>query len=415
MNSKKILSFLIFILSFSISFSYTVIINYEGEITPALYSYLESVFKKYDDAQCFILKFDTLGGYIESAFKVSKLIRSCKKPVVTYVGGPGAKAISAGVIILLSGKYKVMATSTVMGALTPVTLTGKDLDSTMKQKVEQTLYTYAKNLLGNNKLLTDVQEKTLKSIIYDSKTLDEKQALTVGFIDLVVDSDFTLINWLYKKKVIKDKEIEEVEPTFLEKFTMFLAKPSVNSTLIQTGLLLMGLEFFVPGTLAFLTVGIILFVLGLIGASYVGINWMGFILMLLGIGLIIAEVILPTFGILGIIGIVLFIIGGNIFLPYKNLITFIVIFVFLLVAAGIYLILKWLEPSKQTYSLVGRKGKVKIVDGKYKVFIEGTWWNATSDYKLEDEQLVMVIAQDSLNLKVKPIDEKEYQADKNFS
>ena len=100
------------------------------------------------------------------------------------------------------------------------------------------------------------------------------------------------------------------EPDWRTRFLATITDPSVALILLMIGVYGLFFEFWNPGFVLPGVVGAICLLIGLFALQMLPVNYAGLALILLGIGVLIAEVFLPTFGSLGVGGIVAFVIGA---------------------------------------------------------------------------------------------------------
>jgi membrane-bound serine protease (ClpP class) len=146
------------------------------------------------------------------------------------------------------------------------------------------------------------------------------------------------------------------------------------------------------------------------------VNYVGLGLLLLGIALMIAEAFNPSFGILGLGGVVAFVLG-SIFLMDSDipgfqialpLIIGIAVFSAGLIVITVGLLLK-IRSKKATTGLENFPGKLAIVsddfvDGTGRVQLDGALWQAKAEQKLKQGDHVTVVKIKGLTLTVKPSD-----------
>ena len=108
--------------------------------------------------------------------------------------------------------------------------------------------------------------------------------------------------------------------TLSEKIQNLLSDPQVAFLLLMVGLLGLYFGFSTPGTFVPEVLGGILLIMGIYGIGLFDINTTGIILLLLGAGLVIAEIFTPGFGVLGIGG-ALSLMAGAVLLPFEPLMS----------------------------------------------------------------------------------------------
>jgi len=384
-------------------------VKYSGAITPALTDFLKRAinYAKTKHFNYLLFAFDTPGGLIESAVEIGKLLRDDQITTMTMVYPEGASAFSAGVILLLAGHYSSAAPHTIIGGITPIQLSGKDLKKSLKQKTEQFLFNTLKAFWETKKLVTKEDEELLWQLIRNSKTLTATEALKAQLISFISNSPEEVA----KHFVGFEVKLVEFTPTATEKFLMWIAKPEIAYQLLSLGALLLILEFFTPSLIAG-TLGAMCIIVALYGLNSLPVNYFGVALILLAAFFAVAEMSIPSFGILGILGIISFVIGSAILLPasfslYKFFIP-IAIFFALAIATMVYLIIKSRPRHSEVYEAKG-EATVEEVIPKLKVFWDGTLWEAiaTSDTSsLKPGDKVKVIGREGLKLKIASLNEE---------
>ena len=375
-------------------------VEVKGTISYFSYKYINSSIVKADEGDgILVVKLDTPGGLLDATRKIVQLILESETKVVIFVSPQGARAGSAGTFIVLAAHYNAMAEGTNIGAAHPVSITGKDIEGDMRQKIENDTMAFIKSIAekrGRN------SAEAVKMVV-ESKSLTANEALDAGLIDTIVNTDEDLVNLVNKHYGYKDQAtIEYIEPTLMEKVAFFLSDPNVLILLLFIGLLSIYLEFKMPGTFVFAAVGISALLLFLMGINIIPINYLALVLILAGIVLIVAEVFIPSFGLLTVSSIIALSAGMYLFF-YKEgnveirisgtFIAFTIFFVLSIVLLIGRLLLKDFRKKSVTGMdrLVGKKGKVLIwKNGEGKIAVDGEIWDASGIDNLQKEQVVTV-------------------------
>jgi membrane-bound serine protease (ClpP class) len=168
-----------------------------------------------------------------------------------------------------------------------------------------------------------------------------------------------------------------------------------------------------PGAVLPGVVGIICLLLAAYALQVLPVNYAGLALILVGFGLIIAEAFVPSFGALGLGGIVAFIFGA-IMMFDSGIPGFGISKIFVIAFASISgLLLLWLigyllklrrrGAVSGRSSIVGGVGRaMDTFEGKGNVWLEGEAWQAVSKVPIEKDQAVIVRDLDGLLLHVEP-------------
>ncbi len=321
MNLKKYLFFLIFCLIPFLGFSSIFVVEVNTAIHPVSAEYIINSLNKAEreNASLFVIKLDTPGGLETSMKEIIKKILSSKIPVVVWVFPPGGRAASAGFFITISADIAVMSPGTSIGAAHPVSIPigSEKPDKKMEEKAAQDAAASAKSIAEkrgrNTKMAVDA---VLKSLSYS-----ETDALNGGLIDLIASSFDELLKKLDGRKVktfhgeekvlkLQGEDMVELKMNFRQRILSEVANPNVALILMMLGMLGLYFEFSNPGAVLPGVIGGISLLLAFYAFQILPVNYIGLLLILLAIGLFIAEIKVQGFGILGIGGIISMIFGA---------------------------------------------------------------------------------------------------------
>lgn len=278
------------------------VIPIEGTIDPALASFVERIYDEAEQAGAtrVILEIDTYGGYIDGAIRINERAMLSSVPTSSFVA---KKAISAGVLIALSGEKIFMAPGTTIGAAEPRVGEEKadpKVVSMWSQKLRAAAETYGRN--GNIAAAMADADIVIKDLKAQGKllTLTQKQALQLKFADFSAANRQTVL----ELSDLSDARIVEVQPSSAEKLARWVTSPYVSPILLTIGLAGIILEVFTVGFGVAGTIGVIamgLFFGGNIIAGFSG--WESVLLFIAGIILMLVEAfVVPGFGFAGIAG-----------------------------------------------------------------------------------------------------------------
>ena len=345
-----------------------------------------------------VLKIDTPGGVLNSTRKIVQTIFESKIKVISYVSPQGAQAGSAGTFIVLASDLALMAEGTNIGAAHPVSATGKDIEGDMRQKIENDVAAFIRSIAEkrNRNIQMAVETVTL------SKSYTSKEALEGKLIDGMVKDDEQVLDFIKKSYAEVDLGISEISPNSYERISIFLSDPNVLMLLLMIAILGIFLEIKMPGTFIFAGMGIVAILLFLFGINIIPLNYLALILILGGVFLIIAEIFIPSFGLLTVSAIICLIFGmrllfdkeGNLDIQVSLTIIFFIIFLILIFAfiVGRLLIKDFRKkPETGMEKLLGMNAEVKVwVDSHGKVFLNGEFWDAFSDDSITVGDVVKV-------------------------
>ena len=293
-------------------------VDMKGTITPASDDIVLAALERAEavDARALMLLLDTPGGGLAETTEILRLIDESDIPVIGYVHPEGAVAWSAGTIILMGSDIAAMAPHTIIGSAQPVQFspTGSTVPvndsktiNAIVAMIEEKARKHGRNttaarefVLSNLNLNAD-EAKNYRVIEHISPTPEE----LLGQINGTNIKDVTLIS--------QDAKLEVFEPPLNLQFLKMLSDPTIAGLLMLIGLYSLIFGFSSPGMGAEVF-GLIALAMGLIGLGF-NVNIGAIFLILLGLGLILAELHSHTFGILAVAGLVCVIAGSILFVP----------------------------------------------------------------------------------------------------
>lgn len=316
-------------------------IDIDGAIGPASAEYFDHASKQavHDGARAIVLRMDTPGGLSKSMRKIIADILASPVPVIGYVAPSGARAASAGTYILYACHVAAMAPATHLGAATPVSIGGntpmplpapagtaaapakpgsaaQPAGGAEEHKVLNDAIAYIRSLAQLRGRNADWAEQAVRG----AATLTASEALSQHVIDLVAPDIDSLLKAASGRDVkvgehtvtlqLAGLPVRTYAPDWRASFLGVITDPTIAYLLLLAGIWGIILEVFHPGVLWPGITGAICLLVGLYALQMLPVNYVGLALMALGIGLLIAEIMLPTFGALGIGGVVAFVVGS---------------------------------------------------------------------------------------------------------
>ncbi|MDO9417427.1 NfeD family protein [Pararhizobium sp.] len=315
------------------------VLEINGIIGPATADYFERALDKTNQAntELVLLTMDTPGGLDLSMRKIIKKIIASPVPIITYVTPGGSRAASAGTYILYASHIAAMAPATNLGAATPVQIIpsvtpGYDKPSSddktenkepdtalgdfMTKKAVNDAVAYIRSLAK----LRGRNEQWAEQAVRTAVSLPAEEALEQNVIDIVATDQFDLFRQLDGRTVkvlggektlnTTNLEVEKLAPDWRNRALEVITNPNIAYILMLVGIYGLIFEFSNPGAILPGTVGSICLLLALFSFQILPINYAGLALILLGIALMTAEAFQPSFGILGLGGIVAFVTGS---------------------------------------------------------------------------------------------------------
>jgi membrane-bound serine protease (ClpP class) len=329
-----------------------IVVPVTGAIGPATADFVHRAFELAAEkkAELVILEMDTPGGLDTSMRDVIKDIIASPVPVATFVAPSGARAASAGTYILYASHIAAMAPATNLGAATPVQIGGpgapekpeekpkpeKEKDKSqqkekaadketpaaaepkdaMSRKQIQDAAAYIRGLAQMRGRNVEWAERAVREAV----SLSAEEALKINVIDVIARDVPDLlaklngrkVNVLGKDQVLDTAQtaITKIEPDWRSKFLSVITNPSIAYILMLIGVYGLFFEFSSPGAVLPGVVGAIALILALFAFQLLPVSYAGLGLILLGVSLMVAEAFFPSFGALGIGGVVAFVIGS---------------------------------------------------------------------------------------------------------
>ncbi|MCB0417016.1 MAG: nodulation protein NfeD [Bdellovibrionales bacterium] len=370
-----------------------------------------------------VLELNTEGGTLHATREIVQSMLNATIPIVVYVTPSGGHATSAGTFITLAADVAAMAPGTHIGAAHPV-MPGAAMDDVMNEKATNDTAAFAETIAktrGRN-------PEWARASVEQSASIPAEEALQKKVIDLVVENRAALFEKLsgFPFTAAKDSLKQMPEGTFesadqpmslAEKLLAFFAHPQMALWMLSIGGICLWVELTHPGLIFPGVIGGICIILSLISLQMLPIDYGALALLLLGLGLMIAEIFFTSYGVLGIGGLLAFIFG-SVFLLDTNVPGFQigiwdVLPIAVVLAGGVIaltlLVLKSRQRAVQagTESLIGQFAEVRETvsqDTPGKVFVFGELWKAEtlSEKPIPPRSIVVVKEVRNMLLVVEP-------------
>ncbi|MCG2635338.1 MAG: nodulation protein NfeD [Gammaproteobacteria bacterium] len=421
-----------------------LLLQIDGPIGPAVSAYVVQGVDRAEKerAALVILTIDTPGGLDSAMREIVKAINSSPVPIAGFVAPSGARAASAGTYILYASHIAAMAPGTNLGAATPVRMGAPALPkpdpdadeprgeapeetdhlpgSAMERKMVNDAVAYLRGLAKMRGRNGAWAEKAVR----EAASLPAEEALTEGVIDLVATDVNQLVRAVNGRTLellgqtvqlhTEGAPLLHHEPDWRTRLLAVITNPNVAYVLMLLGIYGLIFEFSNPGAIIPGTVGAIALLLALFAFQTLPINYAGGALLLLGVALMVAEAFVPSFGTLGLGGVVAFVFGSVMLIDTSVPgfgISLPLIFSVAVVSALFFLtIIGMAIRAGQRPALSGAEGLLgssgvavePFSNGHGMVRVHSELWQAACAQPLEIDQAIEVTAVDGLILSVQP-------------
>jgi membrane-bound serine protease (ClpP class) len=392
----------------------------DDQITPASAEFIASAIERAEQAgaAALIITLNTPGGLDTSMREIVSRVDASRVPVIIYVAPSGARAASAGFVILLASDLAAMAPGTATGAAHPVMMGGGDLEKTMAEKVTNDAAAYVRSHAERR----GRDPQAAESAIRESTSFTEREAIEKHLVEIIARDESDLLAQLEGRAItrldgsqttlrVAQERLVEVTPTLRQQLLMALADPRLAFILFALGALSVYFEFQHPGAIVPGVVGAVSVVLALYGFHMLPINLTGVLLMAVALGLFVLEAKVQGFGILGLGGIAAAIIGSLILIDVPDpemrlplglilavVVPFAVLLTFMLRLAVRARRVKVTTGTAGMIGLIGRAQTAIAPEGM--IFVRGELWHARSRMSIDPGEGVRVIGLDVLTLAV---------------
>ncbi len=282
-----------------------VVIDVEGTIVPVVAQYIERGIERAEQtgATACVIKLNTPGGLLTSTEDIVSSIMNADVPVIAYVSPKGAWAASAGTFIALASHVAVMTPGTTIGAAHPVSGDGQEIPDYQMEKIVEFSAKWMRTIAEDRN--RNIDEAVLA--VTESKSFTDTQALESNLVDLRAESLESLLDAVDGKEIrlasgrtvvlqTKGADVVEVDMTGLEGFLHALTDPNVAYILFTLATIGLITEISSPGLIFPGVVGVICLILAFYALGVLDAYWGGIALMLIAVGLFVAEYFTTSFG-----------------------------------------------------------------------------------------------------------------------
>lgn len=298
------------------------VVQLDGIIGPATARYILRGLRQAsaDGAEALIIELDTPGGLLTSMDQITKALLASATPTIVYVWPSGGRAASAGVFVTYAANIAAMAPTTHLGAAHPVNVTpggGTSAeDKTMIAKVTNDAVAQIRGFAVRRGRNPDWAERAVR----ESVSITDQEALRLHVIDLIADNPQALLAAVDGREVqtpagtrrlhTRGARLVDIPMDVTERFLLLLSDPNVGFILMTMAIYGIIFELSNPGSVFPGVIGGLALILALASFAVIEVNLAGLLLIGFALILFIADIKVPSHGILTAGGLAAFILGA---------------------------------------------------------------------------------------------------------
>ncbi|WP_244963535.1 NfeD family protein [Oceanidesulfovibrio marinus] len=373
-----------------------------------------------DNYELILVRLDTPGGLVSSTRTMIKCMLGSPVPFLVWVGPAGAHAASAGVFIVAASDLAGMSPQSTIGAASPVSMSGGDINGTMARKVQNDILSLLRSLARRK----DRNYEWYAKAVEEADSITATEAVMDHVVEILADSPLDFLQQAGARGISTNQgdlrftaesiDLIPYEPGFRYSFLAWLLHPQIAYFLFLGGIAGLFFEVSHPGAVFPGVVGGLFLLLALYALSILPTNAAGILLILFSLILLVLEVFITSYGLLSIAALLSLFIGSTILfkegtgfvLPLSSILTTVLLLAGF-VSVVLYLVGKaqLRKPRQGDKVLIGTAATVRSWNGAQgKVFLRGEIWNAVSKEPIfvSTGDIVQIIRVDGLTLTVEP-------------
>ena len=401
--------------------SCTLKLEIDGAITPATLDYIERGSKQAAQMNCrsILLLINSGGGALTTTRTIVEKILASPIPFLCLVSPSGGHAGSAAAIIALACHVNGAEPATNIGAATPIGFTGETLSEDLRKKIIEDTVSWVTGLARLRGRDVDFAQK----IVTEAKAYDAEEAVAKKALDTLALDPARFLDFAEGREVamsggakatVATGAVTAYQTDLRHDFLSIITDPEIAYLLFMASLALLYFEFSHPGAIAPGVAGSLGLIASLIAFNRLDVHWGGVALIALGLGFLVAEAFVPSFGALGIGGI-LALTGGSLILYEPGsfslplpmiLATSGSLGALMLALAVVAFRTRKKGKASAELALIGRVGEVMSLEApslrRGMVQVAGENWRFVCAKDVRVGEMVRVLSQEGLTLRVEP-------------
>jgi membrane-bound serine protease (ClpP class) len=347
-------------------------------------------------ANALLVVLNTPGGVSTSMDDIVTSLLNSKVPTIVYVYPSGARAASAGLFIAQAADILAMAPGTNIGSAHPIDASGADLTGDLGTKVLNDAVTRVRSLASMHGRNADWCEQAVRN----SVNINAEQAVAMNVANLEAADIPSLLNQVDGRTVPRTSGnlelhtagayVEDDPMPFWQDFLTALIDPTIAALLLLLAAYGIITELSSPGAILPGVVGGIAAVLAIVSLANLPVNIAGALMLLVALGLLIADLKANTHGILSAGGVIALVLGlaflintGPIGLgvsPILIALSAIVSFVFFVFFVQRIWQARHRPVVTGSEALIGARGEAREnISPEGMVYVRGALWQAVAD------------------------------------
>lgn len=371
------------------------VVRLNGIVGPAMAHYVVRALDQsvHDNAQALIMELDTPGGLMQSMDEITKALLNSQVSTVVYVYPSGARAASAGVFITYASNIAAMASATHLGAAHPVSIGSGQLDKTEMTKITNDAVAEIRGFAIRRGRNPAWAERAVRQ----SVSVTGEEALRLHVINLIAETPRELLSKVDGVQVhtasgvqrleTRNASLVEIPMNLSERFLQLLSDPNVGFVLLTLAMYGLIFELSNPGLVFPGVIGGIALILALASFAAIEVNVAGLLFIGFAIVLFIADIKVPSHGVLTAGGLASFVLGALLLTeneaPFLRIsLTLILMIAALTAAFFMFAVGAGIRAQRRTVqtgreALVGATGVARCeLTPMGTVFVQGELWSA---------------------------------------